>query len=45
MVLASRGIASRVFHPVAQALVATVLAVVITVGTFWLMRVPVALPR
>lgn len=32
-------------HTVAQAVVATILAVVITVGTFWLMRVPVAFPR
>ncbi len=30
---------------VAQAVVATVLAVVITVGTFWIIGVPVAFPR
>jgi hypothetical protein len=32
-------------HTVEQAVVATVPAVVITVGTFWVMGVPVALPR
>ena len=32
-------------HTAAQAVVATILAVVITVGTFWLMLVPVAFPR
>ena len=32
-------------HTVAQAVVATILAVVITVGTFWIMGVLVALPR
>jgi hypothetical protein len=32
-------------HTVAQAVVATILAVVITVGTFWLMGVPLAFPR
>ena len=32
-------------HTVAQAVVATVLSVVITVGTFWLMGVPVAFSR
>jgi hypothetical protein len=32
-------------HTVAQAAVATVLAVVITVGTFQLMRLPAAFPR
>ena len=32
-------------HSVAQAVVATVLAVVITAGTFWLMGVPTALHR
>ncbi len=32
-------------HTVAQAVVATILAVVITVGTFWVMRIPVAFPR
>jgi hypothetical protein len=29
---------------VAQAVVATILAVIIVVGTFWLMRAPVPLP-
>ena len=32
-------------HTVAQAIVATVLAVVITIGTFWLVRVPVEFLR
>jgi hypothetical protein len=32
-------------HTVAQAVVATILAVVITVCTFWIMGVLVALPR
>jgi len=32
-------------HSVAQAVVATILAVVITAGTFWIMRVPMAFPR
>ncbi len=32
-------------HTAAQAGVATILVVVITVGVFWLMRVPVAFPR
>jgi hypothetical protein len=32
-------------HTVAQAAVATILAVVITIGTFWLVRVPVELLR
>jgi hypothetical protein len=32
-------------HTVAQALATTVLTVVITVGTFWFMGVPVAFPR
>src|SRR5262249_35723309 len=31
-------------HSMAQSVVATVLAVVITVGTLWIMRVPVAFP-
>jgi hypothetical protein len=31
-------------HTVAQAVVATILAVVITVGMIWVVRVPVALP-
>ena len=32
-------------HTVAQAVVATTLAVVITIGTFWLVRVPVTFLR
>jgi hypothetical protein len=32
-------------HTAAQAMVATVLAMGISVGTFWLVGVPVALPR
>lgn len=32
-------------HTVAQAAVATILAVVITIGTFWLVRVPVEFLR
>jgi hypothetical protein len=32
-------------HTVAQAVVATILAVGSTAGTFWIMRVPVAFPN